>query len=260
MNKANFNFSLFKKYNNTVTTSFLEWFVGFTEGDGSFIVNSRGNVTFVVTQHSKNKYILNNIRDQLGFGNVIRQGITINRFVVNKKADIYKLILLFNGNIILPSKKKTFSLWVRQYNKMNQENVNVLSQNPLPSKENAWLAGFTDAEGCFTCSLLGNCSSYRYRYLLAQKGVENKVILDSIQCFLGGKVSSMHMKDMYQLTVNGCKNAKKVMEYFDKYSLQTSKKKSYDIWKSVYDDLQNKKHMNTFTRDILKKKVISMNH
>ena len=96
MNKANFNFSLFKKYNNTVATSFLEWFVGFTEGDGSFIVNSRGNVTFVVTQHSKNKYILNNIRDQLGFGNVIRQGITTNRFVVNKKADIYKLILLFN--------------------------------------------------------------------------------------------------------------------------------------------------------------------
>ena len=260
MNKANFHFSLFKKYNNIVTTSFLEWFVGFTEGDGSFIVNSRGNVTFVVTQHSKNKYILNSIRDQLGFGNVIRQGITTNRFVVNKKADIYKLILLFNGNIVLPSKKKAFSLWVNQYNKMNQENLNVLSQDLLPSKGNAWLAGFTDAEGCFTCSLLGNSSSYRYRFLLVQKGVENKVILDSIQSFLGGTVSSMHMKDMYQLTVNVRKNAKKVMEYFDKYSLQTTKKKSYDIWKSVHDDLQNKKHMNTFTRDILKKKVISINH
>jgi len=32
--------------------SFLEWFIGFTEGDGNFTVNNRGDLQFVVTQHT----------------------------------------------------------------------------------------------------------------------------------------------------------------------------------------------------------------
>lgn len=261
MNTTNFDFSLFiKEHNNNIQISFLEWFVGFTEGDGCFVVNSRGNPVFVITQHSKDIFILNTIKHVLGFGNVIRQGINTYRFVVNKKKDIYKLILLFNGNLILPSKKEKFYIWIQQYNNFCNKQVEFISNKVSPKIDNYWLSGFTDAEGCFTCSLLGNSISYRYRYVLAQKGSENKKILEEIQLFFGGKVSAMHFKDMYQLTVNGCNNAKKVIEYFDKYSLRTKKKKSYEIWKSVYDDLKAKKHFNKESREILKKKVLNINH
>jgi len=32
---------------------FLTWLIGFTEGDGSFIVSGRGSLQFVVTQGDK---------------------------------------------------------------------------------------------------------------------------------------------------------------------------------------------------------------
>lgn len=142
---------------------------------------------------------------------------------------------------------------------MNEKKVILLSKNVVPSMKDNWLAGFTDAEGCFTCSLLKNSSAYRFRYLVAQKGIENKGILEILQSFFGGKVTSMHVPDMYQLTVNGCKNAEKVMHYFDTYSLRTKKKESFSIWKSVHDDLLNKKHLQKDSREILMKKVITIN-
>lgn len=73
-----FNFTDFyleynKKYstNNMPSTSFLQWFIGFTEGDGSFIVSSSGNLMFVITQSTTDIQVLNYIQQQLGFGRVI---------------------------------------------------------------------------------------------------------------------------------------------------------------------------------------------
>jgi len=35
-------------------------------------------------------------------------------------------------------------------------NIDILDFNILPSLNNYWLSGFTDAEGCFTASFLSN--------------------------------------------------------------------------------------------------------
>jgi len=53
--------------------SFLEWFIGFTEGDGNFTVNHRGELIFVVTQGSQDIQILHFIAETLGFGRVINK-------------------------------------------------------------------------------------------------------------------------------------------------------------------------------------------
>jgi hypothetical protein len=66
------------------TNKFLEWFIGFSEGESSFILAKRGDLSFVVTQSTTDIQSLNYIKDNLGFGKVIKQSIKQNthRFVI----------------------------------------------------------------------------------------------------------------------------------------------------------------------------------
>jgi hypothetical protein len=77
-----FNFSLFKvKYNNYFHNSktvpsddFLTWLIGFTEGDGSFVITNRNDLIFVITQATNDEQVLKTIQETLGLGKVIKQG------------------------------------------------------------------------------------------------------------------------------------------------------------------------------------------
>lgn len=103
---------------NKITDEFLIWFIGFTEGDGSFVVSKTKNnsLQFVVTQSTEGIKILNFIQNTLGFGKVIKQGIRTSRFIVQDINNIYLLILLFNGNLILPSRKLKFRTFLDNFN------------------------------------------------------------------------------------------------------------------------------------------------
>ena len=65
-----FNFTDFylkwkEKHSNKEIPSkeFLEWFIGFTEADGSFTLAKRGDLSFVITQSSEDVQVLNYIKD-----------------------------------------------------------------------------------------------------------------------------------------------------------------------------------------------------
>jgi hypothetical protein len=55
--------------------------------------------------------------------------------------------------------------------------IELIPSLVTPTIHDFWLAGITDAEGCFNCSLLGNSNAYRFRFLLAQKGEVNLTVL-----------------------------------------------------------------------------------
>jgi len=70
-------FCLKEKYNNYFSGSreipsngFLTWLLGFTEGDGSFVVCNRNDLQFLITQGSDDVQVLHMICDTLGFGKV----------------------------------------------------------------------------------------------------------------------------------------------------------------------------------------------
>lgn len=75
---------------------FLEWLIGFSEGEGSFIIAKRGDLSFVITQSSSDIEVLNYIKDNLGFGRVIKQSIKQNthRFVIQEEASPYIISLI----------------------------------------------------------------------------------------------------------------------------------------------------------------------
>lgn len=122
----------------------------------------------------------------------------------------------------------------------------------IPTLDDGWLSGITDGEGSFTCSLLSNCSAFRFRFILTQKWEANKYIFEHLvnilkKCSIEGSVVAHHADNVWELRVNGLKNCKGLFVYFDNYNLMSKKKDSYLKWKSLYNRLVDKDHLNNDT-------------
>lgn len=64
---------------------FLNWLIGFTEGDGSFVKAKRSDLYFVIVQDTRDKQVLDFIKKELNMGEVIVQGKTTSRFIIQDK-------------------------------------------------------------------------------------------------------------------------------------------------------------------------------
>ena len=274
---ANFTsfYSKFNEYYPNLTqpsNKFLEWFIGFSEGEGSFILAKRGDLSFVITQSSTDVKSLNYIKDNFGFGKVIKQSIKQNthRFVIQDFKNLYLVCLLFNGNMVFPTRKARFLSFLSFYNekllKKNLETITPLDICVTPSLKDGWISGITDGEGCFTCSILSNSVSggYRFRYILTQKWEVNKFVLEHILSIfktylVEGSVVPHSVNNVWELRVNGVKNCKGLFNYFDEYTLKTNKKDSYLKWKLVHSRLINKDHLNNNNRLELIEQVKQIN-
>ena len=224
--------------------NFKWWFIGFTEGDGSFILNKDGYLEFKVTQSSVDAQILFYIKKELGFGSVSIQD-KINKthhFRVRDKENLLKLISVFNGNLLTRYKINQFKLWVEGFNKRYNMKIEVLESKQIVNLNNAWLSGFTDAEGCFTSSVL--TSKYgktivTVRYIISQK--DDKDFSQSVATLLDGYITHVKSYHGYNIVVNFGKLGK-ILNYLKNYPLKTKKLISYNKWLKIYYLVKNKKH------------------
>jgi hypothetical protein len=259
-----FNFSSFyemysKIYPNRSkpTQSFLEWFIGFTEGDGSFIITNRRSLQFVITQSSADVQVLYYIMQNLGFGKVIQQSKSnkTHRFIVQDIAHIFLICLIFNGNMVFFTRNSRFLTFLSVYNdlalrmKFNLNMINPILDTLLPTLQDHWIAGFTDAEGCFSLSLLSNSIGYRLRFVISQNWEVNKSVLLHISSLFGvGTISPHFAPNHWVFIVNGVKNTNHILPYFDTYVLNSKKKESYYLWKQLRIQLINGDHLNSESR------------
>lgn len=205
------------------------------------------------------------IFETLKFGRVIKQGKLTYRFIVEQKNLMELIILIFNGNMLLPSRIKKFKKFLEVYNKKAIKGKIILSQiefiksNNEPSLNNAWLSGFTDAEGCFTVSIK-NTTGFSIRFILSQKHEENLTFFSKlILLFNTGIIENHYHHENYSYIVSGLKNCSKLLEfnYFEKFNLKTNKNNSYLLWKDLYFKLLQKDHLKPNLRiELLKKSKI----
>lgn len=167
-----FNFDLFYAYGHAVhvpriSEAFLEWFIGFFEGDGSISWSKESvhyrpkndfrpekvytRLRFSIVQ--KEKQIIELIAFTFGFGSVssFRKKKTVYwRWSLESREAIERIGYLFNGNLILPYRQNQFKHWIDKGKQRNLfSNINYQPTKAKISLENGWLSGFIDAEGCF---------------------------------------------------------------------------------------------------------------
>ncbi len=92
-------------------------------GATSFCLTSRKALNYILIQGVANKVILDKIKETLGFGHVIKQGPRVYRYIVQTKEELELIILLFNGNIVLPARKVQFSAFLQVYNSKPFSNI-----------------------------------------------------------------------------------------------------------------------------------------
>ena len=119
--------------------------------------------------------------------------------------------------MVFPTRKARFITFLSYFNeKLLKKNLNTISpvdSSITPSLKDGWISGFTDGEGCFTCSLLSNSTSFRYRYILTQKWEANKCVFEHLleklkeYSFLGS-ITPHNANNVWELRVNGLKNCK----------------------------------------------------
>jgi hypothetical protein len=227
---------------------FLSWFIGFSEGDGCFCLSDkRGYLEFKITQASIDAQVLFYIKKQLGFGSVRVQDKKneTHHFRVRDKKNLMILISIFNGFLLTEKKNAQFQTWLKAFNERYKMNIEYIpnKNNFYLNLNNGWLSGFTDAEGCFTASVVKRTDLYsqvHVRYILSQKGEQQ--LLMNIASLVNGNLHFLKSYEGYNLVVTLSKLSL-VIKYFKQYPLKTKKNISFYNWLKLYDYVIEKKHM-----------------
>ena len=72
---------------------------------------------------------------------------------------------------------------------------------------------------------------------------KSDLLLNMIKQYLGGNIGYRKSQDTYYYGSTNFGSAKKVIEYFDLYHLQSRKHISYLRWRKVYRLIQDKEHL-----------------
>ena len=245
----NFNFSKYienkPEHIKNVDLNFLEWFIGFSEGDGSFVVSNE-RCYFIINQ--KDIKALYKIKKKLGFGQVLKytqNNKFYGRYIVQDKKNCKRLAYIFNGNLVLEKTNIRFKIWLKTLNMQPLEKKEYLTLN------NAWLSGFIDAEGGFYASLTKQTNlklkyrlrlkfyitqKYEYDLLKAiitlfyfkQKNIKKSIL------FNPNKYISTSSKNINRLEVSTNSLILVILDYLTEYKLQSKKLITFFRWKRIY--------------------------
>lgn len=259
----------YKNYNYIYKLKFkedknwLDWFIGFSEGDGA-ILEYNNNCKFVITQ--KDVTILEHIQKIFNFGRIKyyynNDKLLYGRFIVEDKINIFLLYTLFNGNLYLNSRIIQLNRWYKSllYTPTNnfyknlflphrcspegEENIAIPHIIFIPKQitlNNAWLSGFTDAEGCFSVKIYKNrgIDYVKNVFILDQKNSE--ILLNNISILLYNKSLAKLRKTLHnnvyriEISCNHPIRNQNILIYFNKYKLKTTKSISFELWCNIID-------------------------
>lgn len=275
------------------TDNWLDWFIGFTEGDGA-LLEHKGSCQFVITQ--KHDKVLYEIKKNLNLG-VVKHfydnhgNKKYSRYIVSENKGIFLLYILFNGNLVLESRIKQLTKWYLSLNTAIwfKWEYFTLTRTPAvkleaknPSLNDGWLSGFTDAEGCFSIKIANAKKKFYVSALFILDQKNEDIALNKISLLFNQTVkakirtcnrlisnsslakTSNILNIMFRLTLS-CNHsnkiiASKILEYFNSYKLKTTKSNSFQIWSEILHLIVGNQPLNQTNLDKVRKLRHNMNY
>jgi hypothetical protein len=249
-----FQNSILPQHFSCLDTSFLEWFVGFSEGNASFLLKQEGTrkrLVFEIAQ--KDAQLIHKIRKQLGYGRVSqgkeKEHIWVYR--VEDRKGVQRLVSLFQDNLVLPKSILQFQRWQAVAFDLGLIPRIAPFHPKKPSLQTAWLAGFLEAEGCFSAYLSSHpVDSYRFHWrqkatLTQQDVAGERLILDSIGELFQSRRAVQVLKESncYRIEMSSIESHVILKHYLDRFPLRGKKHLTAKRWGRVLDRRQSEKHI-----------------
>lgn len=241
--------------------SFKKWLVGFTDGDGTFIIYKTRNtysLAYKLGQNKYNKRILYYIKKNIGVGSVHEEKNTkMAQYSVYSREKIGKYILpIFDKYPLLTSKYYDYEKFKKVYYILEDINLSIIEKNKLIediielkindnyispvwynninntniiSKE--WLIGFIEAEGSFI--ITKNGKNYVHKFSICQK--RDKHLLKTIKLILNinTKIYYNNSDKCNYLETKSKKSIEKIIDYVEN-NLKGVKSLEFKLWKRAF--------------------------
>ena len=237
---------------------FGHYLAGLIDGDGHFSTQQQ----LVIVFSSLDVKLAYYIKSIIGFGNVRKiKNKKAYLYIISNKEGIVKTISLINGKL-------------RTSNKFNQVINNILAHskfahiakniqfklNDSNDLYNHWITGFSDADASFQIKIINKANRFkpeiRLNFQIDQKNIDVLLLVKGI---FGGNIGFRKSQDTYYYGSTSFGSAKKVINYFDTFHLQSSKHNNYLKWRKAYIIIQDRDHLTDMGLYKLNKLKCSMN-
>jgi hypothetical protein len=248
-----FDFQTYYKFGNpihiqSISEPFLEWFIGFFEGDG-YITQwfDKGKLRIAIGIDQKDPALIYKIRKELGFGRVRkynRNGEFYWRWIVESREGIERISHLFNGNLVLVHRQEQFKYmldsFLRHYPTPSLSYREVLIQ---PTLDDGWLSGFSEAECGFDGNFTNNFKRGQYsngfqryaiklKFYITQKSIDKQILNHIGTLFNLNKIRIYPVQTpeqtgsflYYRLEINTSAGHDSVIQYLTKFPLKGQKR------------------------------------
>lgn len=221
---------------------FLHWFIGFSEGDGSF---EQSKQAFFINQ--KDPKLLFRIKKKLGFGSVYQTtNPSIWQYSVTGQTNCLRLYYLFNGNLVLPKTIERFQNWaIRLAPKTSIQKIGLIVR-----LDNGWLSGFIEAKGYFSARVRKkNQMKLRYqfqkKFSITQKGEQD--VLHQILFLLKSNTKiytfEQNNKRYRRIDINSFSSHNLLLNYLSKFPIFGIKNVSICIWRKMHGRQDRNEHL-----------------
>ena len=260
--------------------NFGHYLAGLWEGDGHSGKNPGPYIA--ITFHNK-EYPLCVICQQL-IGGFIRHKRQENAIVltIQKRQELLKFVSLVGNKLRSPKSIEIWAIakWLKTLDLAQPSNFcTQFELDSTPLFNNAWLAGFIDADGSFkvrytkkkvnsVTKVLQTKERIALAFVIEQQmlhkksGQSFKPLMDKIAKYLTVPLTfTKHKgKQYYCVNLSSFYKLKILIDYLEKYSLVSSKFLNYKDWCSVYKLMLVKKHLTSTGKseiESIKKKMNS---
>lgn len=214
------------------------YLAGLIEGDGY-----SGDRRLEIIFHEMDAPLADYLQQRIGYGSVSKiKGKKAVKYVCRHSEGLYYVCSITNNKY--RTQHKLNQLISHNYPKYFgirfEKNTNACIT------QDHWLAGFTDADGCFHISIIKSPThsigySVRLEYKITQK---DNTTLKLIQQNFGGCVSFTHRDQLSRYNSTNFKVARRVVDYFDNFHLNSVRQYgNYVKWRQIYLMTLRKEHL-----------------